>query len=148
MVRMVRSLAHRTWELTEHFELRRIPRTWEICTRRAGKLYRARYRRHRSRSLQLNTHLKALAEIYTIHPFAPLSNLTFFVEKIAKILLTFVNILLIFVKILLDFDKISAEFHRNLPNRQFASSCKYCRDHVCLSRGTSRSPNSRSVLFS
>ena len=37
----------------------------------------------------------------------------FFCEKIAKILLTFVNVLLIFVKILLDFDKISAEFHRN-----------------------------------
>ena len=56
--------------------------TWGICTRRAGKLYRARYRRHRSRSLQLNTHLKALAEIYTIHSFAPHSNLKFLSKKL------------------------------------------------------------------
>ena len=43
-----------------------------ICTRRAGKLYKARSRLYRSQILQVNTHVKALAEIYIIHSFAPL----------------------------------------------------------------------------
>ena len=33
------------------------------------------FRLYRSQILQVNTHVKALAEIYTIHSFAPLSNL-------------------------------------------------------------------------
>ena len=37
--------------------------------RRTGKLYRARSRLYRSRSLQANTHLTALAEIYKMHSF-------------------------------------------------------------------------------
>ena len=49
--------------------------TWGICTRRAGKLYKARSRLYRSQILQVNTRWKALAEIYTMHSFAPLSNL-------------------------------------------------------------------------
>ena len=40
--------------------------TWGICTRRAGKLYKARSRLCRSQILQVNTRLKALAEIYQI----------------------------------------------------------------------------------
>ena len=55
--------------------------TWAICTRRAGKLYRARSRLYRSRSLQVYTHMKALAEIYTIHSFAPFSMLKIFVKN-------------------------------------------------------------------
>ena len=51
--------------------------TWGICTLRAGKLYRARSRLYRSQILQLNTHVKTLAEIYTKHSFALLSNLIF-----------------------------------------------------------------------
>ena len=54
------------------------PDTWGICTQRAGKLYKARSRLARSRLyrsqiLQVNTHVKALAEIYTIHSFAQVS---------------------------------------------------------------------------
>ena len=47
--------------------------TWGICnnTRRAGKLYKARSRLYRSQILQINTRWKALAEIYTMHSFAP-----------------------------------------------------------------------------
>ena len=45
--------------------------TWGICTRRAGKLYKARSRLYRSQILQVNMRWKALAEIYTMHFFAP-----------------------------------------------------------------------------
>ena len=55
--------------------------TWGICTRRAGKLYRARSRLYRRRFLQVNPRWKALAEIYTMHSFAPFSNLNFFVKN-------------------------------------------------------------------
>ena len=47
------------------------------------KLRVARSRLYRRRFLQVNTRWKALAEIYTMHSFAPFSNLNFFV-KIAK----------------------------------------------------------------
>ena len=47
-------------------------KTWAICTRRAGKLYKARSRLYRSQIVQVNTSWKALAEIYTIHFFAQL----------------------------------------------------------------------------
>ena len=51
--------------------------TWGIFTRRAGKLYKARSRRYRSQILQVNPRWKALAEIYTMHSFAPFSKLIF-----------------------------------------------------------------------
>ena len=38
-------------------------KTWGICTRRAGKLYKARSWLYRSQILQVNMRLKALAEI-------------------------------------------------------------------------------------
>ena len=47
--------------------------TWGICTRRAGKLYKARSRLYRSQILQQNMRWKALAEIYTMHSFVPFS---------------------------------------------------------------------------
>ena len=42
--------------------------------RQRCKLYRARSRLYRSRFLQVSMRLEALAEIYTIHSFALLSN--------------------------------------------------------------------------
>ena len=56
-----------------------IRHTWAICnnnnsTRRAGKLYKARSRLYRSQILQVDTHVKALAGIYTMHSFAPFFN--------------------------------------------------------------------------
>ena len=65
------------------------PHTWGICTRRAGKLYKARSRLYRSQILQVNTRWKALAEIYAMHFFAPFSKLKFCLkisEKIANVL--------------------------------------------------------------
>ena len=44
---------------------------------RSGKLYRARSRLYRGQILQQNMRLKALVEIYTMHSFAQLCNLTF-----------------------------------------------------------------------
>ena len=57
--------------------------TWGICRRRAGKLSklnRARSQLYRSQILQENMRWKALAETYTMHSFAPFSNLTFVVK--------------------------------------------------------------------
>ena len=45
------------------------------------KLRGARSRLYRSQILQVNTRWKALAEIYTMHSFAPFSNLNFFVKN-------------------------------------------------------------------
>ena len=45
------------------------------------KLGGARSRLYRRRFLQVNTRWKALAEIYTMHSFAPFSNLNFFVKN-------------------------------------------------------------------
>ena len=42
---------------------------------------RARSRLYRNQILQVNTRWKALAEIYTMHFFAPFSNLNFFVKN-------------------------------------------------------------------
>ena len=46
-----------------------------------SKLRGARSRLYRRRFLQVNTRWKALAEIYTMHSFAPFSNLNFFVKN-------------------------------------------------------------------
>ena len=45
------------------------------------KLDQARSRLYRNQILQVNTRWKALAEIYTMHSFAPFSNLNFFVKN-------------------------------------------------------------------
>ena len=52
-----------------------------ICTRRTGKLYKALFRMYRSQIFQVNARWKALAEIYTMHSFAPFSYLNFFVKN-------------------------------------------------------------------
>ena len=44
------------------------------------ELQTARYRLYRSQILQQNMRWKALAEIYTMHSFAPVSNLNIFVK--------------------------------------------------------------------
>ena len=49
----------------------------DLGSRRAGKLERARSRLHRSQILQVNMRWEALAEIYTMHSFAPFSKLKF-----------------------------------------------------------------------
>ena len=49
-----------------------------------GKLYKARSRLYRNEILQENMRLKALAEIYKMHSFAPFSNLNFFVKNRQK----------------------------------------------------------------
>ena len=48
---------------------------------RTCELVRARPRLYRSPILQVNTRWTALAEIYTMHSFAPFSNLNFFVTN-------------------------------------------------------------------
>ena len=45
------------------------------CIARSGKLDRARSRLYRTQILQVNARWKALAEIYTMHSFAPFFNL-------------------------------------------------------------------------
>ena len=59
------------------------------------KLRGARSRLYRRRFLQVNTRWKALAEIYTMHSFAPFSNLNFFVKNrqksVAIELMNFIN---------------------------------------------------------
>ena len=46
------------------------------------KLYRARSRLYRSQILQVNTRWKALAEIYTMHSFAPFSKFSLETRKL------------------------------------------------------------------
>ena len=65
--------------------------TWGICTRRAGKLYKARSRLYRSQTLQVNLRLKALAEIYTMHSFAQLCNLNLLLNSFLLQNLNFSN---------------------------------------------------------
>ena len=63
---------------------------------RSGKFDRARSRLYRRQILQENMRLKALAEIYTMHSFAQLCNLTFFCQNFAKILQNSAKFLKIF----------------------------------------------------
>ena len=49
-----------------------------------AELQTARYRLYRSQILQQNMRWKALAEIYTMHSFAPVSNLKMFVNFFCK----------------------------------------------------------------
>ena len=73
-------------------------------------------------NVEANTRWKALAEIYTIHSFAPLSNLIFFskfCQNFDKFCRHFAN----FAKFSLDFNEISPEFHWNLP--KFAETMPY-----------------------
>ena len=55
--------------------------TWGIYTRGAGKLYKAHYQLYRSQILQENLRWEALAEINTMHSFAPFSELNLLFEN-------------------------------------------------------------------
>ena len=70
---------------------------------------RARSRLYRSQILQVNTRWKALAEIYTMHSFAPFSNLNFFVKN-CWIFCWFLQNVAKFARMLLNFCWIFAKF--------------------------------------
>ena len=67
-----------------------------------SELWAARSRLYRSRFLQVNTRWKALAEIYTMHSFAPFSNLKIFVKKCCFFFLLFSQKFANFARILLN----------------------------------------------
>ena len=54
---------------------------FEVPNSHFPELFRARSRLYRSQILQVNTRWKALVEIYTMHSFAPFSNLKIFVKN-------------------------------------------------------------------
>ena len=54
---------------------------FEVPNSQFPEFFRARSRLYRSQILQVNTRWKALVEIYTMHSFAPFSNLKFFVKN-------------------------------------------------------------------
>ena len=60
-------------------------------TEGSGNLYRDRSRLYRSESLQENMRWKALAEMYTMHSFAPFSK-RIFCQEIAKMFANFCKI--------------------------------------------------------
>ena len=99
--------------------------TWGICTRRACKLNRARSQLYRSQVLQENMRWKALAEIYTLHSFAPFSELKFLL-KIHWNLPKFANLFPNCAK--LKFVEISLDVGQFLPEkncRNFAGTFCY-----------------------
>ena len=63
---MISSSCNPSFAQTERMK-KEITKTWGICTRIAGKLYKARSRLHRSRILQVNTRWEALGETYKIY---------------------------------------------------------------------------------
>ena len=67
--------------MTKCLEVSRLRSEVNIELNFPPKLRGARSRLYRRRFLQVNTHWKALAEIYTMHSFAPFSNLNFFVKN-------------------------------------------------------------------
>ena len=94
---------------------------------------RARSRLYRSQILQVNIRWKALAEIYTMHSFAPFSNLNFSV-KILRIFRQILTFFAIFSMILLDFFEILLKFrwnfwkfHGNPLNLQISMNFRGCR---------------------
>ena len=60
------------WVANKRFEVSKIK--FKFPRARTYELIRARSRRYRSQILQVNTRWKALAEIYTMHSFAPFWN--------------------------------------------------------------------------
>ena len=57
------------WAANKRFEILKFK--FNFPRARTFELYRARSRLYRSQILQVNTRWKALAEIYTMHSFAP-----------------------------------------------------------------------------
>ena len=73
------SVLKESWAANKRFKFLRFKFKFPIAL--IFELYRARSRLYRSQILQVNTRWKALAEIYTIHSFAPFSNLKIFVKN-------------------------------------------------------------------
>ena len=67
------------WAANKRFEILKFK--FKLPIARIFELFRARSRLYRSKILQVNTRWKALAEIYTMHSFAPFSHLNFFVKN-------------------------------------------------------------------
>ena len=67
------------WVANKRFEISKFK--FKIPRARTCELHRARSRLYRRQILQVNTRWKALAEIYTMHSFAPLSNRKIFVKN-------------------------------------------------------------------
>ena len=78
-VALALTLAIVDWAANNRFEISK--RKFNFPRARTYELIRARSRLNRSQILQVNTRWKALAEIYTMHSFAPLSNLKNFVNN-------------------------------------------------------------------
>ena len=67
-----------TWVANKRFEISKFK--FKFPRARTYKFIRARSRLYRSQMLQANTRWKALAEMYTMHSFAPFSNLKIFIK--------------------------------------------------------------------
>ena len=83
--------------------------------------FRVRSRLYRSQILQVNTRWKALAEIYTMHSFAPFSNRKIFVKNCWKFCCFFCKFsqnLPKFAEFLLNFGQILAKFFRDFSKMQ------------------------------
>ena len=78
-VREVRVRDGVDWAANEKFEISKFK--FKFPRARTYELIRARSRLYRSQILQVNTRWKALAEIYTMHSFAPFSNRKIFVQN-------------------------------------------------------------------
>ena len=67
------------WAANKSFEISKFK--FKFLRARIFELFRARSRLYRSQILQVSTRWKALAEIYTMHSFAPFSHLNFFITN-------------------------------------------------------------------
>ena len=83
------------WVANKRFEISKFK--FKFPRARTYELFRARSLLYRSQILQVNTRWKALAEIYTMHSFAPFSNLKLLL-KIAEICADFYKIVLNFAQ--------------------------------------------------
>ena len=102
------------------------------------KLRGARSRLYRRRFLQVNTRWKALAEIYTMHSFAPFSNLNFFVKNRQKLFATevmnFINSIANnsnFAFFLRIFDEFFFRISRQIPEN--SDVCRFF-NQICENR--------------
>ena len=90
-----------------------------------GKVYRARSRLYRNEILQVNTLGKALAEICTMHSFAPFSILNFFVKNCWNFCWLFIEIIAKFAKFCWIFATSWLPFFQDVPKMQQCSLFRY-----------------------
>ena len=111
---------------------------WRHRTARAGKLYRVRSRLYRNGFLQINTHLKALAEIHTKHSFPVLSDHIFFVKIWPTICQTIANFAEISCIFCLFFFKFSKQLAKSVSGQACLVFSEFPFQHVA--------PKKKSVL--